>query len=37
MVRWVEDSNFECLNCDAEVGFQVDFYKSNIFKEIEIL
>lgn len=36
MVR-EEDSNFECLNCDAEVRFQVDLYKINIFKEIEIL
>lgn len=37
MVREVEAGKFECLNCNAEVGFQVDFYKSNIFKEIEIL
>lgn len=36
MVR-EEDSNFECSNCDAEVRFQADFYKINIFKEIEIL
>lgn len=37
MVREVEDSNFECLNCDAEVRFQVDFYKRNIFQETKIL